>query len=183
MLIPADRFPREAVVADLETTAQHGAYAPAMRSLVSAAVLALTLTACEGGGDDAGSGGDAFTAKGTVSIIGVDKADVLSATGAGAGERCQGTGKFGDFGGGDEAIVLDKDGSKVAVGTLDEGKLPENASALLELGLNSCELTFKVDDIPASDEFYTLRVGEKEVTFSQDDAVAIQVDVASDTYP
>lgn len=147
-----------------------------MRSLISATVLALTLTAC--GGED-----ETFEAKGNVLIIGADKAQVLAADGATTGDRCQGTGLLSDFGGGDEVIVLDSDGSKVAVGKLLEGKLPDGAADVQSLGLNMCELKFSVDDVPASDELMTLKIGEKEVTFKQEDADSIEVDVAGDSYP
>lgn len=151
-----------------------------MRTLISAATLALVLTAC-GGGDD--NGGDSFKASGKVTIIGADKAQVLSADGAGEGERCQGTGLLSDFGGGDEVVVLDADGKKIGVGRLQEGKLPEAASELLQIGLNSCVLGFTVDDIPSGDGLMTLRIGEKETTFKMAEASNIEVTVAGDSYP
>lgn len=154
-----------------------------MRPLAAlpALFLLLLLPAC--GGEDGGSSGDAFTAKGDVTIIGADKAQVLAADGAAAGDKCQGTGNLSDFSEGDEVVVLDADGSKVAVGKLAEGTLSAEAADLATIGLSMCELTFTVEDIPATDELLTLRIGEKEVTFGQEDADDLAVDVAGDAYP
>ena len=148
--------------------------------ILSCLVLLLAVgptTAC--GGD---SGGDTFTTSGAVSAIGVSKAQVLAADGATDGDDCQGAGSMAAFDEGAEVVVLDADGSKVAVGDLSAGKIPEGSSELEQLGFSMCEFTFEVTDIPASDGLFTLQIDESETTFKQGDKT-LEVTIAGDEYP
>lgn len=145
--------------------------------LLTVSLSCLTLTSCQGGEEET------FDVSGTVSLVGISKAQVLAADGAAAGDRCQGAGNLADFGGSEEVVVLDADGTKVAAGELEEGTVAANSAGLEALGLSSCELEFTVSDVPVSDGLYTLQIGESETTFTSDEATDIEVTVAGDEYP
>lgn len=129
-----------------------------------------------------GKSGDTFSTSGVVKVIGVSKSQVLAADGAVEGDRCQGVGTLGSFSEGTEVVVLDADGTKVAVGKLSEGKIPKGSNQVGRLGLSMCEFTFNVADIPASDGLLTLKIDQSETTFRQGDD-NLKVSIAGDKYP
>src|SRR5437868_1427255 len=138
---------------------------------LTAAALALPMLAgC--------SGEDAFSASGTVSMIGIGQAQVLAAGGSVEGDDCQGSGTLAAFDDSAEVVVLDSDGSKVAVGTLSQGTIPDGSSELEQLGFRMCEFKFKVDEIPGGDGLFTLKIDESETSFKQADAESIKVSIA-----
>lgn len=128
------------------------------------------------------SGDDTFSTSGVVSAIGVSKSQVLAADGATEGDKCQGAGSMGAFDEGAEAVVLDAEGKKVAVGNLSAGKIPEGSSEFEQLGFSMCKFTFEVADIPASDGLFTLQIDESETTFKQGDE-SLEVTISGDEYP
>lgn len=142
-----------------------------MRALLGALVLIPLLAAC--------GGEETFTATGTIGI-GSIQGGVFAADSAGAGDRCQGVDALSAFKGGGEVIVLDADGSKVAVGELEEGVLPDQIEEARELGFLACEFEFTVEGIPAGDGLFTLKVGDEEKTFKQSDAVDLDLNVTDD---
>lgn len=149
-----------------------------MRRVLLPIVLLFFATAC--GVDDEP---EVFTASGTVSIIGVNKVQVLAADGAGDGDPCQGAGPLGEFDEEAETVVLDAEGTKIAVGELGPGAMPVGkAESLAQLGLAQCEFEFSVSEIPVGNDLYTLQIGETDTTFKQGDQ-AIEVTVAGDEYP
>ena len=164
-----------------------------MRSLISASVLALTLTAltaCSGGDDDPGAPGDGngeaagetFDASGTVALIGAADSQVDSEDGAVTGDPCEGVGLLDAFSAGDGVVVLDAAGTEVATGELADGVQPEISRQLLRSGYKLCDLAFTVTGIPVTDETLTVRIDKAEATFTQDEADAIVLEVDGDTY-
>lgn len=157
-----------------------------MRSLVSAAMLALALTACGGGGDGGGGDGDAaggetFDAKGTVSITGAADSEIFAPDGSATGDPCESFGVLADFSTGKPVVVVDDGGAEVARGEIGDGTLPERAKSFLQAGFEACELPFTVGGIPEAGGPFTLRVGPEETTFTQDEAASLAIEVSSDS--
>ncbi|MBD8870966.1 hypothetical protein [Nocardioides donggukensis] len=151
-----------------------------MRSLALWTFVGAALAAGCGG---EGGGEGTFDTSGTVDIVGSSGSQVFAAGATGGGAPCQGVGDLGAFREHAEVIVLDADGTQVAVGMLGRGKIPEAAGAAHESPrLTPCTFEFDVSEIPASGGPFTARVDEAEVTFEQGDG-AVEIRVSGDQYP
>lgn len=146
------------------------------RSLVGAAIGTAAISVM------VGCGGGTVEASGKVTIIGAAKTHVLSADDSASGDPCQGAGVLAAFDSSAEVVVLDKDGGKVAVGTLSEGAVTDGSESLEGLGLASCDFTFNVADVPADEGLLTVRIDKSETTFRADDTEALEITVAGDEY-
>lgn len=77
---------------------------------------------------------------------------------------------------------MDADGSKVGVGKLSAGAIPEDGLRLEDLGFSMCDFSFEVSGIPSSDGLFTLQIDESETTFKESDS-NLEVTIAGDEYP
>lgn len=134
--------------------------------LVAGASAAVALTLAGLGGED-GDGDDVLTVHGTLQLDGDGSLTVALPRGLGA--LCEGDGGYSDIGAGAQVTVTAPDGTVLAIGALDEGKMLE-PGALGEFDrFGICEFSFAVTDVPAGHGLYGIEIaGRGVVTYEED---------------
>lgn len=117
-----------------------------------------------------------FDVTGTVEIAGGGSGLVSFAAPGQDGEQCDGTGEFGDFREGADVVVLAADGTKLAVGSLSDGVLPDGFTEGITIGFVSCVFEFEVPDVEDSSGPYTIQIGGVvDDTFTRDEASDLEL--------
>lgn len=140
--------------------------------LVAGASAAVTLTLA--GLDSGGDGNDALTVHGTLQLDGDGSLTVALPRGLGA--PCEGDGGYSDIGAGAQVTVTAPDGTVLAVGALDEGKMLEPGALGEYDRFGICEFSFAVTDVPAGHGLYGIEVAGRGVVTYEENRLGSVID-------
>lgn len=147
-----------------------------MRKAAAAlAVLATTfgVGGCgdEGAGASEESASDSSPAPETLTVSGY--LDLISGSIYDRGRACTGADGYGDLTEGAQVTVYDASGTKIALGSLEEG------DRIVTKGLmnpDPCRFNFTITDVPAEGSIFSIEVTSRgQIDFSKDEAQSIRM--------
>ena len=106
-----------------------------------------------------GCGGGSFDVKGTLTLPFGNQGATDD------GSLCVGQGGYDDIAGGAQVVIKNGGGKRIAVGSLEDGRIEKQSSGWL------CHFRFDVADVPGDGNIYTISIGSRDdYSFKKSDA-------------